>query len=260
MDSDMERVGLRLQLRKQQAEAGDIVLLLRRRERSADPSLSRRAWAKSGADLRVPAPGTPRRSRCWGRSTTSPASSSSTPARPSAAVISSPISEQLDRLFGPQPGRQAKPVVLVEDNCPIHASKRSRAALAARARWLTVEWLPKYAPELNEIEPVWRVLKAHHLAHQTFTDAAALDLRRSAPSAHRRPSQETACFSELRTRDLRVIVIARAREAGRGQSTNKIAARRVSPSGRVCHSDGRVYGGECHEVHGNRDRLRRGRD
>ena len=69
--------------------------------------------------------------------------------------------EQLDRLFGPQPGRQAKPVVLVEDNGPIHTSKRSLAALAARARWLTVEWLPKYAPELNEIEPVWRDLKAH---------------------------------------------------------------------------------------------------
>ncbi len=74
--------------------------------------------------------------------------------------------EQLDRLFGPQPGRQAKPVVLVEDNGPIHTSKRSLAALAARAHWLTVEWLPKYPPELNEIEPVWRDLKAHHLAHQ----------------------------------------------------------------------------------------------
>ena len=41
--------------------------------------------------------------------------------------------------------------------------------------WLTVEWLPKYAPELNDIEPVWRDLKAHHLAHQTFTDADALN-------------------------------------------------------------------------------------
>ena len=71
--------------------------------------------------------------------------------------------------------QQAKPVVLVEDNGPIHTSKRSLAALAARAHWLTVEWLPKYAPELNDIELVWRDLKAHQLAHQTFTDAAALD-------------------------------------------------------------------------------------
>jgi hypothetical protein len=56
-----------------------------------------------------------------------------------------------------------------------HTSKRSLAALAARAHWLIVEWLPKYAPELNKIEPVWRDLNAHHLAHQTFTDVNALD-------------------------------------------------------------------------------------
>ena len=67
------------------------------------------------------------------------------------------------------------PVVLVEDNGPIHVSKIALAALDARKHWLTVEWLPKYAPELNDIEVVWRDLKAHHLAHQTFTDAEALD-------------------------------------------------------------------------------------
>lgn len=83
--------------------------------------------------------------------------------------------EQLDRLYGPQPGRPGKPVVLVEDNGPIHTSKQTRKALEARAHWLTVEWLPKYAPELNDIELVWRDLKAHHLAHQTFADPDALD-------------------------------------------------------------------------------------
>jgi transposase len=83
--------------------------------------------------------------------------------------------EQLDRLFGPKPGRVTRPVVLVEDNGPIHVSKIALAALDARKHWLTVEWLPKYAPELNDIEGVWRDLKAHHLAHQTFTDAEALD-------------------------------------------------------------------------------------
>ena len=49
------------------------------------------------------------------------------------------------------------------------------AALAARSHWLIVEWPPKYAPELNDIEVVWRDLKAHHLAHQTFADIDALD-------------------------------------------------------------------------------------
>jgi hypothetical protein len=81
--------------------------------------------------------------------------------------------EQLDQLCGPQPGRQAG--VLVEDNGPIHTSKRAPAALTACAHWLNVEWLPKYAPEPNDIELVWRDLKAHRLAHQTFTDAAALN-------------------------------------------------------------------------------------
>ena len=41
---------------------------------------------------------------------------------------------------------------------PDPPSKMSRAALAERAHWLTVEWLPKYAPELNDIEGLWRDL------------------------------------------------------------------------------------------------------
>jgi transposase len=83
--------------------------------------------------------------------------------------------EQIDRLYGPKPGRATKLVVLVEDNGPIHVSKLTLAALDARKHWLRVEWLPKYAPELNDIEVVWHDLKAHHLAHKTFTDVAALD-------------------------------------------------------------------------------------
>jgi transposase len=35
--------------------------------------------------------------------------------------------------------------------------------------------LPKYAPELNDIEVVWHDLKAHHLAHHTFADNEAFD-------------------------------------------------------------------------------------
>jgi hypothetical protein len=65
-------------------------------------------------------------------------------------------------------------VVLVLDNGPIHTSKASRRALAARPR-LSVEWLPTYAPELNDIERSWRDLKRHHLAHRTFRGADDLD-------------------------------------------------------------------------------------
>ena len=55
--SEMERVGLRLRLRKQQAEAGDIVLLYGDESEALTHPYLARAWAKSGADLRVPAPG-----------------------------------------------------------------------------------------------------------------------------------------------------------------------------------------------------------
>ena len=50
-------MGLRLQLRKQQAEAGDIVLLYGDESEALTHPYLARAWAKSGADLRVPAPG-----------------------------------------------------------------------------------------------------------------------------------------------------------------------------------------------------------
>jgi len=83
--------------------------------------------------------------------------------------------ERLDRLYGPGPRQPIKPVVLVEDNGPIHASKISPTALAARAHRLTVEWLPKYALDLKDIERVWLDLEANHLAHQTFADADALE-------------------------------------------------------------------------------------
>lgn len=82
--------------------------------------------------------------------------------------------EALDAGYGPKPGVADKPLVLVLDNGPIHTTKASRAALEARAHWLTIEWLPKYAPELNDIEIIWRNLKAHHLAHQTFATEHAL--------------------------------------------------------------------------------------
>jgi hypothetical protein len=81
---------------------------------------------------------------------------------------------RLDRAYGPAPGREGRPVVLVLDNGPIHTSRASREALAARP-WLTVEWLPRYAPELNDIERSWRDLKRHYLAHQTFRGAEDLD-------------------------------------------------------------------------------------
>ena len=172
---EIARVGLRLQLRKAQAEAGDIVLLYGDESEALTHPYLARAWAKRGADLRVPAPGQAKKVAMIGSldHLTRQLIVHTSPTKRSSDFIAH--LEQLDPLYGPQPGRAMKPVVLVEDNGPIHVSKLALAALEARKHWLTVEWLPKYAPELNDIEVVWHDLKAHNLAHYTFTDAADLD-------------------------------------------------------------------------------------
>jgi hypothetical protein len=173
--AEIDRVGLRLRLLKQQAEAGDIVLLYGDESEALTHPYLARAWAKVGADLRVPAPGQAMKVAILGSldHVTHRLFVHTSKTKKSSDFLAH--IEQLDRLYGPKPSQPTKPVVLVEDNGPIHTSKTSRAALAARKHWLTVEWLPKYAPELNDIELVWHDLKAHHLAHQTFADADDLD-------------------------------------------------------------------------------------
>jgi transposase len=41
--------------------------------------------------------------------------------------------------------------------------------------WFTVEWLPKYAPKLNDIEVVWHDLKAFNLATRRLPIVDTLD-------------------------------------------------------------------------------------
>jgi transposase len=164
-----------LALRKAQAMAGDIVLLFADESEALTHPYLARAWAKRGADLRVPAPGQAKKVAMMGALDHAARRLIVTTSRTKRSTDFIALLEKLDGLYGPKPGHDAKPVVIVLDNGPIHTSKATAAALAARAHWLAIEWLPKYAPELNDIEVVWRDLKAHHLAHQTFTDADALD-------------------------------------------------------------------------------------
>ncbi len=105
--------------------------------------------------------------------------------------------EQLERLYGPAPKRLARPVVLVLDNGPIHTSKVTTKALTARAAWLTVEWLPKYVPELNAIEHCWQDLKANFLAHQTFASADRLDAAIHHAVAQRNQERQIQTCSDL---------------------------------------------------------------
>ena len=165
---------MRLRLLRQQAAAGDIHLLFGDEAEALTHPYLAHCWAARGADLRVEAPGRARKRALLGVLDH---------AKRELVVLTSGTKRsgdfvallgRLDRVYGPAPSREGRPVVLVLDNGPIHTSKASRRALAARP-WLRVEWLPKYAPELNDIERSWRDLKRHYLAHRTFRDADDLD-------------------------------------------------------------------------------------
>lgn len=159
---------------KQQAEAGDIVLLSADESEALTHPYLAHAWARRGADLRVPAPGQSRKVALIGALDHAAVKLIVHRSRTKRSTDFIALLERLDPLYGPRPGRAVNPVVLILDNGPIHISKASRAALNSRA-WGTVEWLPKYAPELNDIERSWRDLKRHFLAHQTFRSVEDLD-------------------------------------------------------------------------------------
>lgn len=166
---------MRLQLRRAQAEAGDIVLLYADESEALTHPYLARAWARCGADLRVPAPGQSKKVAMMGALDWLKRKLLVVTSRTKRSTDFIALLETLDRLYGPKPGARTKPVVIVLDNGPIHISKATRTALVNRAHWLTAEWLPKYAPELNDIEVVWHDLKAFNLAHKTFTEVDALD-------------------------------------------------------------------------------------
>ena len=68
----------------------------------------------------------------------------------------------LDQLKGFYAGQR---VVLLWDGLSSHWSYKMRTHLHAQRRWLTVERLPAYAPELNPVEGLWANLKGAELAH-----------------------------------------------------------------------------------------------
>ena len=144
-----------------------------------------RCWARRGTELRIQAPGQAKKRAMLG---------AFDPVHRHLLVHTSAtkrstdfvaLLDQLGAAYGT--AERARPLVAVLDNGPIHTSKLTTKALAARP-WLTLEWLPKYAPELNDIERCWRDLKQHQLANRTFADADAL--ARAIPDAVARLNHE----------------------------------------------------------------------
>jgi len=154
-----------------------------------------RCWARRGSDLRIQAPGQAKKRAMLGAFDPVPHGSSpwaegprqllvhTSPTKRSTDFIA--LLDQLGAAYGTT--ERTRPLVAVLDNGPIHTSKLTTKALAQRP-WLTLEWLPKYAPELNDIERCWRDLKQHQLATRTFADADAL--ARAIPDAVARLNHE----------------------------------------------------------------------
>lgn len=65
------------------------------------------------------------------------------------------------------------PITLVWDRSGPHR-KAARLLLARRPRWLHIEWLPAYAPELNPAEQVWNHAKGVDLANDPADDLSQL--------------------------------------------------------------------------------------
>ena len=175
----------RLAALKTQAAAGAIDLLfLDESEALTHPYLAR-CWARRGANLRIEAPGHSKKRAMLGAF--DPVSRRllvhTSPSKRSTDFVD--LLDQLGAAYGTT--ERARPLVAVLDNGPIHRSKLTTKALAQRP-WLTLEWLPKYAPELNDIERCWRDLKQHYLANRTFADPDALE--RAIPNAVTRLNYE----------------------------------------------------------------------
>ena len=91
---------------------------------------------------------------------------------------------ELRRLLG---GQKA---TLLWDGLPAHRSRAMRDWLHTQRRWLVVERLPAYAPELNPVEGLWSWLKGAQLANlvcptlQEVTEQAELGIERVRQMPH----------------------------------------------------------------------------
>ncbi|MEV4252204.1 transposase [Spirillospora sp. NPDC049652] len=87
------------------------------------------------------------------------------------------------------------PIVLVWDNLNVHRDRRLRAFIDA-SDWLTVIYLPPYAPDLNPVEGIWSLLRRSSQANTHFTspDHLMRALRHGLRTIQYRPELINGCL------------------------------------------------------------------
>jgi len=65
--------------------------------------------------------------------------------------------------------QQGRKLIVVLDRFNVHR-KAIRLLKASGAKWLSAEWLPAYAPDLNPVEAMWSCTKYGDLANYTPDD------------------------------------------------------------------------------------------
>jgi transposase len=94
------------------------------------------------------------------------------------------------------------PIILVWDRSGPHR-KAARLLLQRRPRWLRIEWLPPYAPELNPTEQCWNHAKYSHLANYVPDDARQL-VRAVRNSLSKQRTKDSLLHSYFKTAQLRL--------------------------------------------------------
>lgn len=85
---------------------------------------------------------------------------------------------------------RGEPVVLLWDGLPADRGRVLTRYLATQRRWLSIERLPAYAPELNPVEALWGNVKGQECANVCAADRTELvrPLRRGLRRVRRRTS------------------------------------------------------------------------
>jgi len=87
-------------------------------------------------------------------------------------------------------------LILIWDHLRVHRSRTVAAFLRTQRDWLTVRYLPPYAPDLNPVEYVWSALDGKDLANTCPDALAGLDrrVRNGARRIRRHPNVLCGCL------------------------------------------------------------------